>query len=401
MRRAISCLIILVLTASLCQAQTAVRFGKDTVYKFSARILPQSVTNGVVDYAKAAQDFSYISDYKNIMACDARIRQPFGKLSKVDSLYFSTLEIVDARQYIIERAKKEKIIVINEAHHIPYHRVFIASLLKDLYNAGYRYYGAETINYLDTLINKRKYPVINSGYYTVEPQFGELVRQALGYGYHIFAYEARSMATFADPELREIEQAKNIQSILKEDLSAKILLHAGYDHIREDSLGGNWKMAMAGRLKQLTGIDPFTINQEVMTERSQPSLENPYYTMLNVERPSILIDKDGNLFAGPRDRHLYDVRMVHPRTRLVKGRPDWLTSNGARFTEIPVKELPGFPCLVQAYVASEDPDVAVPVDVVEIAGANDMKPLVLRPGKYVVKVRSDDNKVTQFELTAE
>lgn len=400
MGKTASCLTFLVFTVSLCDAQIAVRFDKDTVYKFSSRIFPQSVTNGEVDYTKAAQDFSFISDYKNVMACDGRIRQPFGKLNKADSSYFSTLKIVDARQYILERAKSEKIIIINEAHHIPYHRVFIASLLKDLYKVGYRYYGAETINYLDTLINKRKYPVINSGYYTVEPQFGELVRQALDYGYYVFAYEARSMETFGNPEQREIEQAKNIQRILQKDPSAKILLHGGYDHIREDSLGGDWKMAMAGRLKQLTGIDPFTINQEVMTERSQPSLENPYYTLLNVDSPSILIDRNGNLFAGPRDKHLYDVRMVHPRTRFVKGRPDWLTRNGARFTDIPPKKLSGFPCLVHAYAASEDPNDAVPVDVVEITSPNDMKPLALRPGKYVIKVRGVDNKVSQFGLTA-
>ena len=130
------------------------------------------------------------------------------------------------------------------------------------------------------------------------------------------------MEAFGNPEQREIDQANNIQQILQKDPSAKILLHGGYDHIREDSLGGDWKMAMAGRLKQLTGIDPFTINQEVLTERSQPSLENPYYTLMKIDQPSILIDNDGNLFAGPRDRHLYDVRMSHPRTRLVKGRPD-------------------------------------------------------------------------------
>ena len=291
MQNTIACLVFFGWTTCSVHGQIPVRFDNDTVYKFSSRIFPQSMTNGEVDYAKAAQDFSFISDYKNTMVCDALIRQPFGKLATDDSLYFLTLKAVDAKKYIVERAKREKIIIINKAHHIPYHRIFIASLLSDLRKAGYKYYGAETINYLDSAINTRKYPIINSGYYTVEPQFGELTRQALSNGYYVFGYEARTIETFGSAEQREIEQAKNIQRILQKDPSAKILLHGGYDHIREDSLGGDWKMAMAGRLKQLTGIDPFTINQEVLTERSQPSLENPYYRLLNVDRPSILIDR--------------------------------------------------------------------------------------------------------------
>ena len=375
-----------------------VRYEKDTVYKFSQKILRQSEENGAVNYPKAAQDFSFISDYENIMRCDAKMRPRFGIISKSDSLYFASFRIIDAKDYITERAKNERIIIINEAHHIPYHRVFITSLLKDLYKAGFRYYGGETINYLDSTINSRKYPVLNSGYYTVEPQFGNLVREALNIGYFVFGYEARSTESFSSPDIREIEQAKNIYRILQKDPNARILLHAGYDHIREDSLGGTWKKAMAARLMDLTGIDPFTINQEVLTERAHPSLENPYYRMLKVDRPSILINENGELFSGPKGSHFYDVRMIHPRTRLVKGRPDWLLNNGARFIDIPKKKLPGYPCIVHAYKKGENTIDAVPIDVVEIVRVDKMRPLALPPGEYIIRVRNADNKMSEFNL---
>jgi hypothetical protein len=375
-----------------------VRYEKDTVYRFSQKILRQSEENSAVNYPDAAQDFSFISDYENILRCDAKMRPPFGTINKSDSLYFATFRITDAKDYIIERAKNERIIIINEAHHIPYHRVFIASLLTELYKAGFRYYGAETINYLDSAINSRKYPVLTSGYYTVELQFGNLVRKALNDGYFVFGYEARSTESFSNPEVREIEQAKNIYRILQNDPNARILLHSGYDHIREDSVGGTWKKAMAARLTDLTGIDPFTINQEVLTERAHPSLENPYYKMLNVDRPSILVKENGELFSGPKGTHFYDVRMIHPRTHLVKGRPDWLLNNGARFIDIPKKKLPGYPCIAHAYKKGENTNDAVPIDVVEIPGADKMRPLALPPGEYIIRVRDVDNKMSEFDL---
>jgi hypothetical protein len=394
-RALIVCMTLLVALPCISQ----IRFQNDTVYKFSNTILKASEQNGSVDYSKAAQDFSFISDYRNMMMCDSKVRKQFGKINRTDSSYFLDFKVVDAKDYIVEKAKSEQIIIINEAHHIPYHRVFIASLLKDLYQAGFRYYGAETLNYLDSTINERKYPIINSGYYTVEPQFGNLVRDALSMGYTIFGYEARSVESFSSPKQREIEQALNIQKVLLKDPKAKILLHAGYDHIREDSMKGGWEKAMAARLKDLTGINPFTIDQEVLTERAERALENPYYLMIDVRRPSVLIDKNGDAFRGPKGTHLYDVRMAHPRTNLVRGRPDWLLANGAKFIDVPQHKVGGFPCLIQAYKIGENIDEAVPVDVFEISGPDDFKPLALRPGKYMVLVKRFDLHVSKFELS--
>ncbi len=43
-----------------------------------------------------------------------------------------------AAEYIIKRSSKERIIIINEAHHQPLHRVFTESLLEGLYQNGFR-----------------------------------------------------------------------------------------------------------------------------------------------------------------------------------------------------------------------------------------------------------------------
>jgi hypothetical protein len=171
---------------------------------------------------------------------------------------------------------------------------------------------------------------------------------------------------------------RNIQQVLASDPSAKILIHAGYDHIREDSLGGSWEKAMASRLRELTGINPFTVNQEVLTERLDPLLENPFFRMISVEVPSVFVDEAGAVFSGPDGTNYYDVWLCHPRTKYVEKRPHWLFHGNRKAVHLEKKKLTvGFPCLVQVYHANEDSDAAIPVDVIEISTAEINKPLVV------------------------
>lgn len=365
-----------------------IRNENDTVYKFTESILSSGQTSNEPNYWEMATDFSFIGDYEEALKYGGKERRPFYDLSQKDSLYFTRFDPVDARSYILEKAKHEQVIMINEAHHFPYHRVFIASLLEDLRELGFNYYGAETINYGDSLLNQRGYPVINSGYYTVEPQFGNLVRKALNLNYKVFAYEARSPQSFEDPKEREIEQALNIYEVLQNNPDAKIIIHAGYDHIREDSMGGSWVKAMAGRFKDFSGIDPFTINQEILTERVSRELENPYYHMINIDVPSVFINDQGKVFAGPEGTNYYDVRLAHPRTEYIEGRPNWLLYDGRKHVYLDKKNLTvGYPCLLQAYKTNEDTEKAVPVDVIEIRDEAHQKPLILKPGDYTVLIK--------------
>ena len=141
------------------------------------------------------------------------MRQPYATIKNGDSPYVKKFRAVDAAEYIINRAENKRIIIINEAHHFPYHRIFMASLLQGLYDKGFRYYVAETLNFSDSSINDRKYPLLISGYYTAEPLFGNLVRNALKIGFKVFAYEARTKETISIPKLREIEHQKYPASI--------------------------------------------------------------------------------------------------------------------------------------------------------------------------------------------
>ena len=351
-------------------------------YKFSS-----DIREGVMQhpsssgYQQAAADFSYIGDYQSSLAMWDSVHFASPMITGGDSAYFNHFKPVDAREYILKRASHEKIIIINEAHHHPEHRVFTESLLRGLYTLGFTYFGVETITRQDSLLNTRKYPVLTSGYYSIQPQYGNLIRSALQEGYSVFAYDSNEPGI--NGKEREIRQAENIRSILTRDSSARIVIHCGFDHIVESAYPA-WEKAMAGRLKEYTGIDPFTIDQVKLTETGALQNDNPFYRLADVSHYAVFADSAGNVFNGPHGNLQHDVRVYHPRTKWLYGRPHWVFENGRKPYPISRKITSGFPRLIFAYPVSENEAIAVPEDVIEIRNPKDSKALALRKGSYLI-----------------
>ena len=96
---------------------------------------------------------------------------------------FADAKPVNAIAHIVEKAKEHHFILINEAHYNSQHRAFTKDLLKPLWEMGFRYLALETLGYEDTGLNERGYPVLSTGYYLKDSNFGNLVREALQLGY--------------------------------------------------------------------------------------------------------------------------------------------------------------------------------------------------------------------------
>ncbi len=373
-------------------------------YRFSGSIkqaFASDTSRGRTDLAAYA--FSCIGEYEQALTYFDKGNPAQGSLSGKDSLYVLALKPLSARKYILQQARKERIIMINEAHHNPLHRVFTASLLADLYRLGFRYFGAETLSHYDSTLNERKYPVLESGYYSKEPQYGNLLREALTLGFRVFPYDVH----VTNPKEREIGQARNIQKLLRQDPTARILIHCGYAHVYEAPLRGNWEKAMAGRVKEFTGIDPFTIDQERWTEKSDPARENPAYGLLQIKQASVFTTPKEEVFSAfPGTEALIDIRVAHPRTIYRYGRPTWLLREGKCTPYFLKKEqlTSGFPCLVLAYKASEPAEglsplpAAIPVDVIELQEAREQKALILPPGQYQLVVKNEQGQSHTFRV---
>lgn len=364
------------------------QFSKDIENKIDKDTLAWKYQIGATDYSISEY---YLKALKTWDKNGSGIR----KVSKEDSLYFNSFKKIDAKDYIINRSKNEKIIIINEAHHNARHRVFTASLLRGLYDNGYRFFGLEALS--DTLINKRKFPVLESGYYTKEPQMANLIKEAIKIGFKLFEYEALDGS---NGKQREIVQAKNITTLIKENPNSKFLIHCGWDHVIEGTPGNkSWEKAMAGRLKDYTNIDPFTIDQVDYSEKGDIKFINPYVTIVNSDKPIIMVNESGKTFNGSATNDQTDCKIIHPLTKYIDERPNWLFLNGERKAyTLPKSKIYEYPVLVLAYRKKEFEHNGIPADVIEILTNESKANLVLQKGTYKIIVKDKNYKIiNEFE----
>jgi hypothetical protein len=291
----------------------------------------------------------------------------------------------NAADAIVKLAAANQVVFINEAHHVPRHRAFTLALLPRLRALGFRYLAAEALFESESTLNARKYPVQTTGFYTNEPTFGELLRTAARLGFTLVPYESPS----ASQDGRETGEARNlVDRILAKDPHARMIVHAGYGHIEESGLLAGTK-PMAARFREMTGIDPLTIDQTWMTETADSLHEDPRYRYIvgrDAPRAPMVLRKGDSIWSAKPGS--YDVTVIHPRAVYRDGRPDWLWAIGNRRPyALPANVCaPSNDCVVVARNATESAD-AVPVDALRIRSGAAARTLALPPGDYVIAAR--------------
>ena len=383
-----------------CQSQTRTR--NTASYKFSADIRRQEQRGEMGANQFAAWDYSYIGQYQTALQTWDGPGQKLRPVSAADSLAFGALRPVDAREYILQRARTERMIIINEAHHNPRHRVFTASLLPKLARLGFRYFAVEGLDAQDSLLNQRGYPTLKTGYYTKEPQFAHLLRTARQTGFQLVPYDY-GFAHESDPAAgilaRETAQARNIHRMLQADPTAKIVVHCGFSHANEGPNGMYTQMAMAGHLRKLTGLDPFTIDQTVLTESGTPGGEYACYRLAKAPTSSVFLDARQRAFGAAGSQMSVDLHVFHPRTTYRSGRPEWVYSAGRQPVAVAKPAKMGFPCLILAYTLAENTADAIPVDIVELQGPDDRKALALAKGQYLLIAKDPAGNTQTWTLS--
>ncbi|MDO5610946.1 MAG: hypothetical protein Q4G62_09305 [Pseudomonadota bacterium] len=102
---------------------------------------------------------------------------------------------VPALQAILDMTRDQRVVMINEAHTVARTRVLTLQLLEPMREAGFTHLGLETLSVgddgrlFDDALPTRGYPTNHSGYYTREPIFAEIIREAIRLGYTLVAYE--------------------------------------------------------------------------------------------------------------------------------------------------------------------------------------------------------------------
>lgn len=356
---------------------------------------------------------SFIGDYP--AAVDSfsikQLPQPDDRPSPLADGGYAARPALDA---IPDLARHCQVVLLNEAHNVALTRSLTVQLLSRLYAQGFRYFAAETLEESDTGLQARGYPTDESGFYTEEPIYGEMVRTALKLGFKVVAYEATSDTASADA--REAEQARHLyERVFAKDPHARLVVNAGFDHIvRAGSfLGGQ---SMAEHLAKLTGATMLSIDQISMYPHPQSNGDHPYYAavmnQLKPEVPIVFVDSKSKPWAL---RPGYDVSVFFPPEKLERGRPTWLSLGGLRRARmVSGDDCRGrYPCLVEARYSNEAPNavaadrvlldvtpMAISISGVAAYSSTQRVPsanLYLRSGSYQLNFSVDEDKVLHRE----
>ena len=333
--------------------------------------------------------YSFLGDYgKSLYYSDSRFKDQLDSTPIVhDTIFLKEHQLVDATDYVINESKLHQVIMINEAHHLAYHRVFAISVLNRLYDAGFHCLAIEAIE--DSLINQKKYPDYNTGLYTSEPLFGELIRQAKKIGFTLVGYDFNTDCEEKnnDPNYcnryRDSIMAVNLTKLLKKDPKTKILIYAGYDHIYKGSTD-SWKK-MAQYFKEFNGIDPFSIELTRQVEHMHIQFDEDQFLVVNkfkhIKRPVIAL-KDGK----PWHTDFVDATVIFPAYLVNNKRPSFYSINGLRtrynLNKLHLKSGQ----FVQSFYSNEKPGKRIPADQLIISKGENI--LYLFKGKYILAIKN-------------
>ena len=264
--------------------------------------------------------------------------------------------------------KENRVLILNEDHYYPKHRIFGMELLEILKANGYKYISLEAFN----VDNKITFiPNKSNGTYINESYFAHFIRKSKELGFVILGHE-----NYDDNLDRELGQAKNLMKVFENDVDAKIFAYVGHSHLEEVNIKKKW---MAQYFKELSGINPVTINQVAVCADTHHEL--------------MLIP--GSRFTGDLDTKssadYFLVNNIKPSLR--KNYPKVIFKNvkieSKRFKEYKNQEM-----LVEVVDFSEWNLIkrsAIPIENILIIPKGKKIELNLPIGKYHVLVKTEDN----------
>lgn len=318
----------------------------------------------------------------------------------------SDLQVEDALDVIQRAAANSRIVILNEAHHLSRHRQFAALVAERLARQGFSYFGAEafappTDGALSSVRTLARGAVLTAkaGFYVLDPVFAEAVRAIMRAGMTLFDYEQRADQRRIDPDFRitmaarEQAQAENVAALLQQNPDAKIFVYCGYDHVTEEAdANGRW---FATRLKEITGLNPVTIDQSQNWQRAAPHDDPAHvraiYELFQFHAPISVTHNDGRAYTTAAYDGRIDISIFHPQLDDVNGRPGWLASDPSRIPlSIPIPHSDEMR-LVQAFRVTEGWG-SIPADQFPVVPSGGLEvTLYLPPGDYVVRQEFPDS----------
>jgi hypothetical protein len=353
-------------------------------------------------YQQAGFAFSFTGAYNlAIKTFDSAFLKPgvntyFTDDKAIDHFPFKELNVSDLLHSVAESMKKKQVIILNEAHHIPAHRLTAYYLLKMLKKQGIDVFAVET---LSPFFNNDTTKVLQSfhGYYSNEPTMANLIRFARKLGMKVISYDCSS-ADCSDVNKREAVAAEYLTGFLKNYPNSKMFIYCGYRHAMKDSIG-NFE-PLAAKIQRLTGIVPLSLSQTTIYQSTVSFLGKELYnaliTKLNPKVP-LLIKIDNKAYRPPAQTHLDGLILTPPYENIINRR--FLKETDLIIKLVSLKKL-GIKkgVLLQLYISDEiekglNVETLIPAYQALLTNFSKSVKVVCPSGKYTGVVRDADNRI--------
>lgn len=303
------------------------------------------------------------------------------------SIYRSSIES-PAPAAITRIAAQNDVFLLDELHHLPQHRVFLHSILKELYSNGYRYLALEAL--FEDIMGTKNLSV-DAGVYTKEPNFANMIKEALQLGFHVFGYEGTDFSTNT---VRDSIAASNILKKWNPSLG-KLIVYGGPAHIVKNE--SSWGKSVGYWLTK-GGYKTFSATQSGLYYSDQTEYVHPYYTFNKNKYPVVLTTADQQYFSS---RAGVDVMIIHPVTKMVNGLPNWLLNLHPQIKPVSLNAIfqPTVASFCRVYSAIGYNEKAVPVGIYQV-NVGMQQNLVLPDGDYILIVEQYPltNKTIPFKV---
>lgn len=192
---------------------------------------------------------TFIGNYKEAVESEAMYKFIDLKFKLKDSQ-----QVADARSFLMNRIRDQKIVAFNESHHDVRCRAFMISFLDSLRKAGFTQIAFEDV---------QKEPedgdvFFNSGYYCREPLYHNLVLAAIEKGFKVIPYDISSRQKSKYYE-RDKFAAKSLLQKAKLNKGEKLVIFCGYGHI-DKAKDKNNPSSLIDYITKYSGIEPLTID---------------------------------------------------------------------------------------------------------------------------------------------
>jgi hypothetical protein len=353
--------------------------------------------------AEEIKDSDVFDQWSQVMSCMTAL--PTFNPAKSAAFHVPDSQIAQLREAeasaaipeITRRARKTRLVILDENHLDPRGRAFGLEVARALRPLGFTVLAFEALGPdAEDAKSSAKMQQLSadgyvrqaSGYYLDDPVFADFLRQSLSLGYKLVSYESAHFQSVSDPqeaqERREQDQADNvIRRALESHPGAKVLVYVGEHHVAESAIAAETRKFrfLAQRLKETTGVDPLTIDQAGLSPvpMNRPNAELYDIAVSRAHGESVVLMRHGQPLSVGLMAGSVDLQVVHPRPARIGGRPAWLLKMSRRLSAIPARYLPESGTrLVQAFIASEAND-AIPIDQVLVSAGRPAPGLMLPP----------------------